>query len=180
MTHFRVSKTTINLGASGALERLDELLCLLGTRHCIGGTIFCRFPTLIGCCDPVASNPVGGPTRGCLNQSIITDCGKLSRLTTLTTDGCGINFSTCPAGSRWNFDDLIMTVDVLEEFQVELSEAAAELEQRLPELHDAFEPGAMDELAQAEDELETALERVRELRQRGGKEKPTRGKSRKK
>lgn len=170
MPRYRVDKTTINLGASAALDKLQDALCLLGTRGCIAGTTYCRFPTLDGCCGAVWSNPGGGGnlTRDC-GVSIPTGCGRLSPITTtIPTDGCGRNFSTCPGRSVWDVDDLINTVEALDEARDELRKAAEEIEESLPELREALEPPSMTELEAAEVELRTALDRVRQLRERAG------------
>ena len=170
MPEYRVNRTTVNLGRSAAYEQLQEALCLLGTRHCLGGTVLCRFPTIGGCCGRVWSNP-GGPAPGsiaCWHGTDLTDCRLGTDLTIPTRPTCGLNYSTCPGASVFRTDDFVGTIQIVEGLQEDLAKAAEELKEQLPELQRAFEPGELDELAEAEEELKAALQRVQELRERKG------------
>lgn len=163
---FRVRNLTVSLGRD---IDVDRVLCLLGTRACFGGTVWCLYPTE-GCCGPVWSYPGGGVQITRAPETItFPECVRVISDRCLRTDGCGLNYSTCWGGSRFDFRDVTDFVKVVEVLHDDLAKATAELEEVLPEIQQAAMPQTVEEIDAAEAEIKAALEHLQDLRKRMGK-----------
>lgn len=159
---FRMKNLTIDVGERA--EAPEDVLCLLDTQQCFGGTVLCRFPS-----------PCPALSRRTLCHFLTRpDCPGFTCL--FFTPPCGPHSPVvqgraefeCPPPSLPRVEEAGDVIDVMEALRADLHQAAEELDERVPQMREAMEPSTPEELDAAEAELEAALERVRELREQTG------------